>query len=193
MTERDSQFVQSTAKQPDLDWSQVRETVRMLHLAVAQIKIAMREGDDSVDTLTHSFTSMTGNVNLIAQAAASLSGETAEVANIGEKIEQNCRQVSDQMHSAIIAFQFYDKLSQRLDHVNGSLASLAELVEDQQRLYKPHEWKGLQENIRSFYTMPEEVEMFNAVLNGADIKQAVHHCEVQRRANKTEDDDIELF
>ncbi len=193
MTERDTTYAQSTAKQPDLDWSQVRETVRMLHLAVAQIEMAIREGDESVDTLTHSFTSMIGNVNVISEAAADLDSEMAEDTSIRETIERNCKQISDQMHLAIIAFQFYDKLSQRLDHVDDSLASLAELVEDQQRLFNPSAWKELQEKIRSHYTMPEEEEMFNAVLNGADIKQAVQHCDTQRRDKTTEDDDIELF
>ena len=42
----------SKANQPDLDWSQVRETLRMLHLAVAQIDMSLREGEGSVQTLS---------------------------------------------------------------------------------------------------------------------------------------------
>ncbi len=36
----------SSAQNPDLDWSQGRETVRMVNLAVAQIEMSMTEGDD---------------------------------------------------------------------------------------------------------------------------------------------------
>ena len=46
----------STAARPDLDWSQVRETILMLDLAVAQMEMAMRDSADSVDVLTHAFT-----------------------------------------------------------------------------------------------------------------------------------------
>ena len=47
------------------------------------------------------------------------------------------------------------------------------------------EWKRLQERLRCRYTMQEEVEMFDALLAGADIKQAVQRCEAQRRAKAT--------
>lgn len=36
-------------QQSYLDWSQVRETVRMINLAVAQIEMSMNEGDDSIE------------------------------------------------------------------------------------------------------------------------------------------------
>ncbi len=62
----------STASSPDLDWSQVRETLRMLHLAAAQIDVALKDGDESIDTLSNSFTSMIGSVNTIAMAVADL-------------------------------------------------------------------------------------------------------------------------
>jgi hypothetical protein len=39
----------STAHAPDLDWSQVRETVLMLHLAAGQVEAAMRESTASVE------------------------------------------------------------------------------------------------------------------------------------------------
>jgi hypothetical protein len=39
------------------------------------------------------------------------------------------------MRSAIVAFQFYDKLTQRLGHVNGSMTvALADLIADPRRL-----------------------------------------------------------
>jgi hypothetical protein len=36
----------SNAQQPDLDWSQVRETVKLLSVSSAQVEASMREGDD---------------------------------------------------------------------------------------------------------------------------------------------------
>lgn len=53
----------STAEAPDLDWSQVSETVRMLNLTVAQISMARYEGEDSVGALTSSFTRMVSSVD----------------------------------------------------------------------------------------------------------------------------------
>ena len=62
----------SSARNPDLDWSQVRETILMLALAVAQIEMSMRESDGSVEVLSNSFTSMVGQVKMIERTVAAL-------------------------------------------------------------------------------------------------------------------------
>jgi len=181
----------SKAHAPDLDWTQVRETVRMMELAAAQINLAMRDGDDSIGALSNSFTSMIGNVNTISVAINEMGCNDAD--KIAQQtIEDNCNQVKEQMHSAIVAFQFYDRLSQQLAHVVHSLDSMSELIGDSNRLYNPFEWKGLQETIRARYSMQEEQEMFDALLNGVSIDDALSICK-EKMANRDASDDIELF
>ncbi|MBL3617099.1 MAG: hypothetical protein JMN26_05145, partial [gamma proteobacterium endosymbiont of Lamellibrachia anaximandri] len=106
-------------------------------------------------------------------------------------IEQEGADVSTKMQASIMAFQFYDKLSQRLSHVNHALEALGELVGDQGRLYNPSEWTGLQGKIRSRYSMREEQEMFDALLSGATIEEALQMGIAAM--HEAEDDDIELF
>ncbi len=190
----------STARHPDLDWSQVRETILMLALAVAQIEMSMRESDGSVEVLSNSFTSMVGQVKMIERTVAALP-DSAELADAKGAIIGSCSTVSEMMHSAIIAFQFYDKLTQRLNHVTGSLGSLADLVNDTRRLYNPYEWLGMQEKIKSRYTMEEERLMFEAIMQGKTVKQAlaIYVQAIEERKQKMTDngggdeDDIELF
>jgi len=172
----------SNAQNPDLDWSQVRETVRMMNLAVAQIEMSMKEGDDSVDTLTDAFTTMAGRVQVIEQLAK----ENDD--NKSKNIVGQCEAISAEMQHAIMAFQFYDKLTQRLSHVSHSLAGLVDLVGDNNRLYNPIEWSLLQEKIKSKYTMPAEHEMFEKMMQGMSIE------EVLKQSQQTNvEDDIELF
>jgi hypothetical protein len=45
-------------------WIHVRETVRMLLLSIAQIEIALRESDESIEHLTDVFTSMVSYENV---------------------------------------------------------------------------------------------------------------------------------
>ncbi len=191
----------SSARNPDLDWSQVRETILMLALAVAQIEMSMRESDGSVEVLSNSFTSMVGQVKMIERTVAALP-DSVEMTDAKTAIISSCATVSEMMHSAIIAFQFYDKLTQRLNHVTGSLGSLADLVNDQRRLYNPYEWLGMQEKIKSRYTMEEERLMFDAIMQGKTVKQAlaIYVQAIEDRKQKTADsssggdeDDIELF
>ncbi|MFZ1830015.1 MAG: hypothetical protein WAW42_14915 [Candidatus Competibacteraceae bacterium] len=188
----------STARNPDLDWSQVRETILMLALAVAQIEMSMRDSNGSVEVLSNSFTSMIGQVKMIERTAGALP-DTQEGADARATIIDNCAIIGETMHSAIVAFQFYDKLTQRLSHVTSSLGTLADLVSDVRRLYNPYEWLGMQEKIKSRYTMEEERLMFDAMMEGKSVKQAlaIYIKAMEEKRNKAvagdDEEDIELF
>lgn len=180
----------STAAAPDLDWSQVSETVRMLNLAVAQISMAMHEGEDSVESLTSSFAHMVGNVEDITRVVGdSDQSEIAEPTRAA--VLGSCAAVQGGIQQSIVAFQFYDRLSQRLDHVRYALDALSNLVSDKGRLFNPAEWSTLQATIRSRYTMREEQEMFEALLAGASVDDALDL--VRDRMREGDIDDIELF
>jgi hypothetical protein len=174
---------------PDLDWSQMRETVLMMELAGGQIEAAMRDSNSSVEVLTDSFTTMAGYMRMISEAAAALP-DSGEGAAAKTQLLGATEHVTAMMRQAIVAFQFYDKLVQRLSHVNHSLAALSNLVGDNSRLFNPGEWLALQEKIRSRYTMAEEVEMFEAVLAGMPVQEALDKFMLKMN-NRT--DDIELF
>lgn len=176
----------STSHSPDLDWSQIRETVAMLTLAVARIEYAMRDGNDSVDTLTESFTSMVGNTQVISMAAADL-----PEGKMRDTILNNCNAVDAKMQSAIMAFQFYDKFTQRLNHISVILNSLSDIVSDSERVYSPYEWRALQKMIKSKYTLDTDQKMFDAILKGKTVEEALKEG-VKEKIEK-EGSDIELF
>jgi hypothetical protein len=175
---------------PDLDWSQVRETVLMLELAAGQIVSAMHESNAPVNVLTSGFTSLASLLARIQNALGDLP-DTPESAALKQDLLGSTNEVGVVVQQSIVAFQFYDKLSQRLEHVCHALAQLSDLVADRQRLFSPDEWKTLQQNIRSRYSTQEEVAMFEAVLAGVPVQMALQQfvadCKVQA-AN-----DIELF
>ncbi len=175
----------SGSNQPDLDWSQVRETVKLLTVSVAQVQNSMQQGDESVNTLTESFTSMVHHMGAIEQILQNLDAEKDK-----QDALEYCQATSDLIQSSIMAFQFYDRLQQCLDHVATSLVGLSELVEEPQRLYNPAEWKKFQDEIRGRYTMESEKAMFDAILQGKSLEEAL------ALVNETEDqeeEDIELF
>lgn len=176
----------STANRPDLDWSQVRETVLMLNLAVAQIEKTMHEGDESIDTLMETFSSMVGGVQAIAMAAENLQ-DTPEK----DTILANVKPAAEKINGAIMAFQFYDKLTQRLNHVSNSLGALGKLIENPARLYNPYEWHGLQAMIKSKYTIEQDRKMFEAILNGSSVAEALNLGVVKESG--ASENDVELF
>lgn len=184
----------STSSNPDLDWSQLKETIVMLNLAVTQIDQSMHEGNSSVSTLSTSFTGLATNLSDIQSSITQLSQQNESSEKMKIIIEGSTSTALDKVHSAIIAFQFYDKLSQRLDHVSESLSSLTSLISNPEKLYSPIAWQALQETIRSKYTMEEERQMFDKVISGVPIEEALIEFN-QGMANKseTEEDEIELF
>lgn len=182
----------SSAARPDLDWSQVRETILMLNLSVAQIEMAMKDSSGSVEVLTNTFTSMYGNLMSLVEQVHSLPDSPVK-----QSIEAAGAGVTGEMQHAIVAFQFYDRLSQRLSHVCRSLEDLNGLVSDPARLYNPYAWHGLQQKIRAKYTMEDEKLMFDTLLETGDVKAALEQYVQAKQAHAgdqaSSSDDVELF
>ena len=185
----------STAKQPDLDWSQVRETINMLTLAVSQVECTMSDGEKSVAELTQSFTYIANQLkDLLSLHNSKLdSSESNEL----EVLRASTEEIHEKTMSAIVAFQFYDRLTQRLDHVKRDLSWLSRLVSDPNQLYNPSAWSKLQADIMSNYTMEEERIMFEQIMNGASVDEALkiyqHHFDAKKDSNDPTTDEIELF
>jgi len=97
--------------------------------------------------------------------------------------------VADKVQAAIMAFQFYDKLSQRLTNVSKSLASLTELVSDEDRLFNPQEWQALQQKIRAKYTLDSDLQMCDAILQGKSMEEILS----MTAPAAEQQEDIELF
>jgi len=110
-----------------------------------------------------------------------------------DTLSMNCMTASMQMQDTIIAFQFYDRLSQRLHQIVKSLTAMSQLIADRQRLHNPYEWVELQENIKSRYTIEADRIMFDALLAGAEISEALDIANQYEVEEEGEEDSIELF
>lgn len=185
----------STAKKPDLDWSQVRETINMLTLAVSQVECTMSDGEKSVTELTQSFTYIASQLKEVIDAHQDETSDTKGTSL--ETLKLSAAEIHQQIMGAIVAFQFYDRLTQRLDHVKRDLGWLSTLVSDPQQLYNPLAWSKLQEDIMSNYTMEEERIMFQHIMDGASVDEALeiyqHHFSSKKDENDDTSDEIELF
>lgn len=192
MTQADlSQLTPSSASRPDLDWSQVRETILMLNLSMTQIELALHDSSSSVGDLTDSFTSISSALCAIREVAGHLP-DTPEVSAAKTEIEHLGAEVSSKVNQAIVAFQFYDRLSQRLSHVCRNLDDLGLLVNDPVRLYNPFAWVALQQKIRSKYVTEDEKHMFDTLMATRDVQVALAEF-VKRKREQQPEGDIELF
>jgi len=189
----------SNASRPDLDWSQVRETINMLTLAVAQIEGSMKDGEKSVAELTDSFTYIASKLGNLSTSGKNLDNTSAqEQQAMIDSIKNESEDIHNKVSNAIVAFQFYDRLSQRLDHVKRDLMWLSNVINSPEQLYSPLAWSKLQQDIASNYTMEAERIMFEHIMKGASIEQALeiykhHFCASNDEKNDSSGDEIELF
>lgn len=163
-------------------WELRSETARLLALNVAQIYTGLNEGEASINSLTESFQQLASfclqiqNMEVDGQPGHTV----ADIKDIANNI-------SAQVDNAIVAFQFYDRLSQRLGHVQNNLQLLAELISDDNR----EGWQDLRSKIKGSYTMESEHRMHDAVMSGASIEAALQLFKAELLNRKT--DEIELF
>ncbi len=171
------------ATNTEKNWSQMRETVLLINVAVARIEHAMNEGDDSFTSLSQSFVGIVDSAKQIIQSTAQLEDSATK-----PTIDDSCRIISQRVESSIVAFQFYDKLSQRMALVAKTLNSLTEMLKDPDKTNTRDEWIKLQNEIRSKYTLDADQQMFDDVLNGMPIEKAL-----EAAVSKTTENDIEFF
>ena len=175
----------SDSIKPDPDWDQVQETVKLLTLSAVQVDVILQESDSSVNTLTESFTDIVESMQMINNHLLSLDDSDPR-----DKALACCSETKAKIQAAIIAFQFYDRMQQCLQHVTSNLRGLSKFVESPERLYNPHEWQEFQNQIRSRYTMESEKMMFDAILQGKSIDDAIA---VKDAYQHNQSDAIELF
>lgn len=109
------------------------------------------------------------------------------------RIQASIDKASRLIQDTIVAFQFYDRLSQRLHQIVSSLGMMSQLIADRQRLHNPYEWAELQDSIKSRYTIDADRIMFDALLAGASIEESIEIAGDYESENEQPDDAIELF
>lgn len=185
----------TTAHKPDLDWSQIQETITMLALAVAQVESSMNDGEESVSTLTSSFTKMAQYIGKIREVTARITPDKLDKYKV--VMAATTQELEDNVQNAVVAFQFYDRITQRLEHVCHSIDKLGGLINDKSALFNPDKWQALQGQIKSSYTMEAERIMFEHILRGHSIQEALeiyrHNFNNEDLNNSNDDDEIELF
>lgn len=171
----------------DEKWCHRAETTNLLALSIAQIHMSLTEGDNSIDTLTESFQKL---ANFCIKVESLAKEDKAEQGN--QEIIRLAESMSSQVNEAIVAFQFYDRLCQRLEHVTTSLNGLADLLKDDAHLTLPGGWLDLREQIRQQYTMQAEHQMFELIMQGHTPEEALIQHK-QKLLESADNNDIELF
>jgi hypothetical protein len=177
-------------------WCHIQETITMLYLAVCQIETSMADSSKSVNTLTHSFTELAKHSQLVDDQVQAFSSSD-ELSEFKDEVSYTAREMGENIKQAITAFQFYDRITQRLDHVARSLENVSNVINDSNQLNNPQAWKDIQTQVKSSYTMEAERIMFEHIMRGASVNEALdiyrHHFEQEVINGDESSDEVELF
>ena len=178
----------------DSDWSHVVETVNMLYLAVCQIEATLNDSNTSVDTLTKSFTSLANHTANVSNDIQNLK-EVSQLDDFKTDLQSTAAEIYQNVSDSVQAFQFYDRVCQRIDHVARSLEKVSHILNDADRLHDKDAWFEVQTKIKTSYTMEAERIMFEYIMRGGSVEEALeiykHHFGSSEE--KDDDDEIELF
>jgi len=186
-----------------LTHKELRKTIMTLNLSIAQIDLSMTEGEYSVDGLIDSFNYMRSEIERMKTVAMT---PNVSIENIRDIVNEEASVLDQKFTSSIVAFQFYDKLSQRLHHVSESLSVLTDIISAETRSVDAQVWDVFLKKMERYASMQEEYELFELIFKkGVTTQNAVQELKTRlsiklaaaREKHKADapdfEDDIELF
>jgi hypothetical protein len=163
-------------------WTPEQQIARMLLLCEAQMESALSESDVAVDELIKSFKGL-------IEAGQAL-GAQKDNTDLAQQLDTLRKQTA----AAVVAFQFYDKLNQRLGHVRYSLSALAMFVCDREKAHERDQWRRLFSTLRRLYRTEEERQLFKLMVDGATAEEAREHIQQSTLTLRTSPTgEIEIF
>jgi hypothetical protein len=167
-----------------------RQMANMLGLCEAQMESALQESDKAVDALVKAFSGLVDATRSVSTLTQNLPPELKT--SLSSDLEQQLASISKQVGSAVMAFQFYDKLTQRLGHVRYSLSTLALFVCDRRQSSRPDEWERLHNTLRRLYRTEEEKQIFRMLMDGI-LSDTEPTMAVPALEEETKAGEVELF
>jgi hypothetical protein len=130
-----------------MDKDEMNNLAPLLLLAVRQLDAAMLDASAEAE--------------LLSRAVAALGARGAQMRdNGGEATHAKALPFVAEAQRAMRAMQFHDRLSQRVTHVRDALSRLHACV----ATGKGAEWQKLNDAIRALYTMEDERQIFDALV-----------------------------
>lgn len=169
-------------------WTPEQQIARLLSLCEAQMESALSESDVAVEALVKSFAGLIE----AGQALGSISDKAPEpgATDLAAQLDALKKQTA----AAVVAFQFYDKLTQRLGHVRYSLSALAMFVCDHTKTGEREQWKRMFATLRRLYRTEEERQLFRLMVEGASAEEAREHLQQSTLTLRTAPTgEIEIF
>ena len=151
-----------------------RQLINSLALALTQIEMTFQESDDRVCEVFEA-------ISDVSEAADALRAGDVDVNALAGKLDVEVKK-------AVQSLQFYDRLSQRVSHIEENIRSVIAIMESPDEDHTKL-WEKLQGRLRSVYSTEQEQALFCA-FSGNKNGQSDDTAEQGKSSGSG---DIELF
>ncbi len=160
--------------------------ITLLQLAAAQLALSLKETEQPFDDLSKLFIQIVEGYN----SMESLIGSTrqSDISNL-QLLHQ---QTQSKVRNAIVDFQFYDRMTQRLQHIMGTIQDAIKTLEVKANGSEA-EWHDIFEKIEKSYTMREEKQLFDSIRSGEGFETAVSALIERTFKKQAVGSEVELF
>ena len=166
--------------------NQSNNQVTLLQLAAAQLALSLKETEQPFDDLSKLFIEIVEGYNEIEGLIGSKNEQEIK------KLQQLHQETQNRVRNAIVDFQFYDRMTQRLQHIMSSLQDAINTLEIK-TFGTDTEWNEIFSRIEKSYTMREEKLLFDSIRSGQGFEQAVKQLIEQTYNQQAAESEIELF
>jgi len=150
---------------------------RFSDLAIALVKFCVQDGDDASREISERLAAMQTCVSE-AKALLVSSDNSVSMNELSEKLDT----MSDEIMNTVMSLQFFDRISQRMEHAIESVEAVSEPASEKAK------------TIEQRFTMDDERILYDALLEGSSVDEALDRA--NQKLNDTIEShgsDIELF
>lgn len=158
----------------------------LLQLAAAQLSLSLEETEKPFHDLTRLFLKIVEQHRQIGDLLQQPSPNITEIHALHKETEE-------QIKSAVMDFQFYDRMSQRLHHILNNLQQAILVMHNLEKFKDEKEWEKIFDRIEESYTMQEEKELYLAIKRGEGFESAVKKLLQKTTQKDAIEASIELF
>ncbi|MCF6231312.1 MAG: hypothetical protein L3J62_11125 [Gammaproteobacteria bacterium] len=161
--------------QTDLEINEFSNPYKLQELTKALIKFSMQDGDRASQELSVRLS------NIHTQLTALETNLNSDAGIDKDAAKSNIMQSRVNLTSCLIELQFFDRISQRMDHATQSLDAISQGESEQAA-------------ITGIFTMEDERILYSALLEGYRVNDAVKKANADLlNVVGNSEDDIELF
>ena len=155
------------------DENELSDPYKLQQLSKALIKFSMQDGDRASQELSVRLSNIQTQLSTLEMKL--------DAGMDAEEVKINIKLTLDELLQCFIGLQFFDRISQRMDHAIKSVDGLSEE-------------EAVQNNIADWFTMEDERILYAAILQGDTVESAVQKASAKLiNIVDNNDDDVELF